>query len=91
MKKSEEKQAQIEDLESELEDLYTMSEEAACFRYHVDCKEEAIDNLKDELKEAYKTLDEAEREEEAEGYAGWCDPAESLIKIYDYGDDIHHR
>lgn len=75
MKKSEEKQAQIEALESELEDLYTMSEEAACFRYHVDCKEEAINNLKDELEEAYKAFEEAEREEEAEGYAGWCDPA----------------
>lgn len=75
MKKSEEKQAQIEELESELEDLYTMSEEAACFRYHVDYKEEAIDILKGELEEAYKAFDEAEREEEAEGYAGWCDPA----------------
>lgn len=73
--KSEEKQAQIEELESELEDLYTMSEEAACFRYHVDYKEEAVDILKNELKEAYEALNEAEREEEAEEYAGWCDPA----------------
>lgn len=65
----------IEELENDLADLYTMSEEAACFRYHVDYKEEAIDILKDELEEAYKALDEAEREEEAEEYAGWCDPA----------------
>lgn len=66
---------QIEGLENELADLYTMSEEAACFRYHVDYKEEAIDILKNELKEAYEALNEAEREEEAEEYVGWCDPA----------------
>lgn len=65
---------QIEELENELEDLYTMSEEAACFRYHVDFKEDAIDILKDELEDAYEALENAEREE-AEGYAGWCDPA----------------
>lgn len=83
MKKSEEKQAQIEELESELEDLYTMSEEAACFRYHVDCKEDAINILKGELEEAYKAFDEAEREEEAEGYAGWCDPAFRTMADFD--------
>lgn len=66
---------QIEELENELEDLYTMSEEAACFRYHVDFKEDAIDTLKDELEEAYEALENADSEEEAEGYAGWCDPA----------------
>lgn len=73
--KSEELRTQIEALESELEDLYTMSEEAACFRYNVDYKEEATDILKNELKEAYEALNEAEREEEAEEYVGWCDPA----------------
>lgn len=75
MKRSEELRTQIEELENELADLYSMSEEAACFRYNVDYKEEAIDILKDELEEAYKNLDKAEREEEAEEYAGWCDPA----------------
>lgn len=73
--KSEELRTQIEALESELEDLCTMSEEAACFRYNVDYKEEATDILKNELKEAYEALNEAEREEEAEEYVGWCDPA----------------
>lgn len=75
MKRSEELRTQIEELENELADLYSMSEEAACFRYNVDYKEEAIDILKDELEEAYKNLDKAEREEEAEEYVGWCDPA----------------
>ena len=83
MKKSEEKQAQIEELENELEDLYTMSEEAACFRYHVDCKEDAIDILKDELEEAYEAFEEAEREEEAEGYDGWLDPAFRTMADFD--------
>lgn len=83
MKKSEEKQAQIEELESELEDLYTMSEEAACFRYHVDCKEDALGILKDELKGAYEAFEEAEREEEAEGYDGWLDPAFRTMADFD--------
>lgn len=81
--KSEELRTQIEALESDLEDLYTMSEEAACFRYNVDYKEEAIDILKNELKEAYEALNEAEREEEAEEYVGWCDPAFRTMADFD--------
>ena len=72
--KSEELRTQIEELEGDLADLYTMSEEAACFRFNVDSKDEAIEIITMELKDAYKALDEAEREEEAEEY-GWCDPA----------------
>lgn len=64
----------IEELEHELADLYSMSEEAACFRYNVDYKEEAIDILKDELEEAYKALEKAEQDE-AEVVWGYCDPA----------------
>lgn len=64
----------IEELENELADLYSMSEEAACFRYNVDYKEEAIDILKDELEEAYKALEKAEQDE-AEVVWGYCDPA----------------
>lgn len=66
---------QIEELENELEDLCTMSEEDACERFNVDSKYEAIQLINMELQDAYRALDEAEREEEAEGYAGWCDPA----------------
>lgn len=82
MKRNETK-LKIEELENELADLYSMSEEAACFRYNVDYKDEAIDILKDELKEAYKALDEAEREEEAEGYDGWLDPAFRTMADFD--------
>lgn len=64
----------IEELEYELADLYSMSEEAACFRYNVDYKEEAIDILKDELEEAYKALEKVEQDE-AEVVWGYCDPA----------------
>lgn len=62
-------------LENELADLYAMSEEAACFRYNVDYKQEAIDILDEELRETYKAIEEAEAEEEAKAYAGWVDPA----------------
>jgi hypothetical protein len=62
-------------LENELADLYAMSEEAACFRYNVDYKQEAIDILNDEIQEAYAALKEAELEEEAKEYEGWLDPA----------------
>lgn len=62
-------------LENELADLYAMSEEAACFRYNVDSKQEAIDTLDEELQNTYGALEEAERDEEAREYAGWCDPA----------------
>lgn len=66
---------QIEELENKLEDLDPMSEEDACSRFNVDTKYEAIEFINMELQDAYKALDEAEREEEAEEYAGWCDPA----------------
>lgn len=44
----------ISALEAELADLYAMSEEAARFRYNVDCKQEAIDILDEELKLLYE-------------------------------------
>lgn len=73
--KSEELRTQIEEWEGDLADLYTMSEEAACFRFNVDSKDEAIEIITMELQDAYKALENAEREEEAEEYADWCDPA----------------
>ena len=75
MKRSEELRNQIEEWEGDLVDLCTMSEEAACDRFNVDSKYEAIELINMELQDAYKALDEAECEEEAEEYAGWCDPA----------------
>lgn len=64
--------AKIEEVENELTDLYTMSEEAACFRYNVDYKHEAIEFLNDELADLYKQL---ERAEECEVYVPGLDPA----------------
>ena len=75
MKRSEDLRNQIEAWEGDLTDLCTMSEEDACSRFNVDSKAEAIELINMELQDAYKALDEAEREEEAEEYAGWCDPA----------------
>jgi hypothetical protein len=70
-------------LENELADLYAMSEEAACFRYNVDYKQEAIDILNDELQDAYKALEEAELEVETKEYTGWCDPAFRSVADFD--------
>lgn len=75
MKRSEELRNQIKEWEGDLADLYTMSEEAACFRFNVDSKDEAIENITMELQDTYKALENAERDEEAKEYAGWCDPA----------------
>lgn len=43
-------------IETELADLYAMSEEAARFRYNTDSKQEAIDILDEELKNTYKAI-----------------------------------
>jgi predicted transcriptional regulator len=63
----------IEELENELADLYSMSEEAACFRYNVDYKEEAVESINAELSDLYKRLEEVIEEEEVAEYG--CDPA----------------
>ena len=76
MKKTlEDFQMEAQNLENELADLYSMSEEAACFRYNVDEKQEAIDTLDEQLQNTYKAMEEAERDKEAMAYAGWADPA----------------
>lgn len=82
MKKSEELRNQIEELEGDLADLYTMSEEAACFRFNVDSKDEAIEIITMELQDAYKALDEAEWDE-AEVVWGYCDPAFPTMADFD--------
>jgi hypothetical protein len=65
----------IEEVEMELADLYSMSEEAACFRYNADNKEEVIDILNAELNTLYKRLDEVVSEESDECSIGWVDQA----------------
>lgn len=73
---------QIEELENELEDLRTMSEEDACDRFNVDSKYEAIELINMELQDAYKALDKAEWDE-AEVVWGWCDPAFPTMADFD--------
>jgi uncharacterized coiled-coil DUF342 family protein len=83
MKKSEELRNRIEEWEDDLIDLCAMSEEAACDRFNVDSKYEAIELINMELQDAYKALDETEYEEAAEEYAGWADPAFRSIGDFD--------
>lgn len=73
---------QIEEWEDDLADLYTMSEEAACFRFNVDSKDEAIDLINMELQSAYKALEKAEQDE-AEVVWGYCDPAFRSVADFD--------
>lgn len=61
-------------IENEIADLYGMSEEDACSRYNTDTKQEAIDILNDELREAYRAIEKFEVLESKE-YSTWCDPA----------------
>lgn len=82
MKKSEELRMQIEEWEDDLADLYTMSEEAACFRFNVDSKDEAIELINLELQDAYKALEKAEQDE-TEVVWGYCDPAFRSIADFD--------
>lgn len=68
----------LAELESELDDIYTMSEEAACFRYNVDTKIEAIEILREDINEAYSSLEEAKEkllDPDAEHERGMLDPA----------------
>lgn len=82
MKRSEELRNQIEEWEGDLADLYTMSEEAACFRFNVDSKDEAIEIITMELQDAYKALENAEQDE-AEAVWGYCDPAFHTMADFD--------
>jgi hypothetical protein len=61
----------IQTTEQELEDLYTMSEEAACFRHNTDSKEEAISILTEYHEDLYHEYDKPEFEEEVE--CEWID------------------
>jgi LytS/YehU family sensor histidine kinase len=76
-------QIEVQNLENELADLYAMSEEAACFRYNVDEKQEAIVSLHEEIKDLYEKIEIAEYEEEVEVSVSWVDPAFRSLADFD--------
>lgn len=51
---------QLREAETELEDLYLMSEEAACFRYLTDTKEEAITMVIEWIEDLVQQIEDAE-------------------------------
>lgn len=53
-------QHEIAELEAELADIYSMSEEACQYRYNVDCKEEAIEPIEEDLQILYTKCEEIE-------------------------------
>ena len=72
----------IQTTDQKLEDLYTMSEEAACFRHNTNSKEEAIEILTEYLEDLYHEYDKPEFEEEVEVDEG-VDPAfNSIAEFY---------
>jgi hypothetical protein len=73
---------QLRELNTELEDVYTMSEEAACFRYNVTYKEEVIILINEEIEAVAAQLDELDNED-ASYYKGWCDPAFRTMGDFD--------
>lgn len=72
---------ELKELNADLDDLYTMSEEAACKCYNVDSKEEAISILVDEIQAISKELEYAEEEAKPIGWGG-IDPA--FVSLADY-------
>lgn len=75
---------ELKELNAELDDLYTMSEEAACECYEVDSKEEAISLILDEIESTTKGLEYAELEA-LPTLAGWgyLDPAFNSMADFD--------
>lgn len=65
---------ELSEAENELNDIYSMSEEAACFRYLCDTKDEAINILKESIGEITHKIELLE-EQNNEEYKHWCDPA----------------
>jgi hypothetical protein len=66
----------LTDAYDELEDIYTMSEEAVCFRYNVCTKQEIITMMLEEIEQLEYRLDEAEKQ------VMTTDPAFRNIKDY---------
>lgn len=54
---------ELAQLQAELEDIYTMSEEASCFRYNVDDKNEVIMILRDQEQMLIAQIEYEEEEE----------------------------
>lgn len=67
------------ELNNELEDVYSMSEEAVCFRYNVDNKAEAIAILQAEI----DSIVDDEEDEDDDYYRGWLDPAFRTMADFD--------
>lgn len=72
----------IKTAEQELDDLYTMSEEAACFHLNTDSKEEAIEILSEHLASLYDEYDKPEFKEEVEVDEGVDLSFNSLAEYY---------
>lgn len=51
--------ADLVEAQQELEDIYTMSEEAACFRYQVDSKDEIIQMMNEAIDSIISDIDKA--------------------------------
>ncbi len=64
----------LSEAEAELNDIYSMSEEAACFRYQCDTKDEAIRLLQECIEETSSKISLLEDKNDTE-CRGWCDPA----------------
>lgn len=62
MNRLEQLRREFRELGAELEDIYTMSEEAACFRYNVDSKEEIIQMLKEKEQSLIEQIEYEEEE-----------------------------
>lgn len=63
---------QLNILEAQLMDVYSMSERVVCTEYNVDNRQEAIDILEDEIKMLEAQIDYYDNDDEL---SGWCDPA----------------
>lgn len=57
---------ELADTEAELDDLYMMSDEAACFRYNTDTKEDAITAIREWIEGLIAQIEKAEEEEKME-------------------------
>lgn len=73
---------QLRDLNAELDDIYTMSEEAACFLYNVDTKEEIILILQEQIQAIEAEVEEV-GDDEAQLYH-FAFPTERSFWNYKY-------
>lgn len=64
----------LSEAENELNDIYSMSEEAVCFRYQCNSKEQAIQLLNECIEELSLKIERLEERRDNE-HKGWSDPA----------------